>query len=489
MNDMTSPHGTAVAHEPDAAEKRFGGIITHSGRLLTAWVGLLLLWAPLPFGGVTPWALALLQGLAFVAFALAVWSVERLGDLRPAAAPAAALLGIALLGFLQALPWPAGWVGALSPGHADLWRQAAELPGVAAPSSPHLSFAPSATRGAALTWVAMAAALLAGAAVGRWRVRRRWLLVALGAGALFQIFFGMQQWFARSDVLWGVKIARAPRLQGTFVNPNHLALFLEMVLPAVLAWAWWATRQARKETQVERKLVLLAPPFLAWLVVFLGLAFTGSRGGLLGAVAGLGVQVLALAVARRRRTAFAGLGVLGAGLAVVAAVGLREGLGRALETSWEDVAQGARIQEYAGLLDLWRRFPVLGTGLGSFRDAFPQVQPLHLEGSWWHAHSDLLEILVTTGLVGVAVLVAGLWPVPIRLFRVLAGRGRSENRAAALAVLGALASVVVHEAVDFGLAMPGNAILLAILVGAGMTVPAAPTVPAVPVDRGALPQP
>jgi hypothetical protein len=57
------------------------------------------------------------------------------------------------------------------------------------------------------------------------------------------------------------------------------------------------------------------------------------------------------------------------------------------------------------------------------------------------------------------------------LLRVISGHGRSENRAAVLAVFGALASVLVHEGVDFGLTMPGNALTLAVLVGAGLAVP------------------
>jgi O-antigen ligase len=410
--------------------------------------------------------------MAFAALAGAAWGVERPRDLRPAVLPAAALVGVALLGLLQSLPGPAGLVGLLSPGHAELWRQAAELPGTPTPAAGSLSFAPAASRAAALTWAAAAAALLAGAVAGGRRVRRRWLLAALCAGALFQIFFGAQQWFARADVLWGVEIPRSPRLHGTFVNPNHLALYLEMVLPAAFAWAWWGSRQARMETQAERKLLLVAPPIVLWLTLFVGLAFTASRGGLLAVVIGVSGQALTVAAVRRRwRTALLGLGALGAGLAVVAAIGLREGLGRVLTLSMDDVSWGFRLREYRAVVELWRRFPVFGSGLGTFRDAFPHVQPLELQGTWWHAHSDLLELLATTGVAGAGLLALGLLPVLRRLLRVIAGRGRSENRAAALAVFGALVSVLIHEAVDFGLTMPGNALTLAVLVGVALAVP------------------
>lgn len=461
--------------------------------LLTGWLALLLLWAPLPFGGITPWATALLQGAAFAALVLAAWAVERPHDLRPALPPAGALAAIALLGLLQSLSWPAGLVSLLSPGHTEVWREAAELLGT--PSSPasRLTFAPAASRAAALTWAAAAAALLAGTVAGRRRERRRWLLAALCSGALFQIFFGAQQWFAHTPTLWGVEIPLIPRLHGTFVNSNHLSLYLEMALPSGFAWAWWAMRQARKETQTERKLLLLAPPALLWLTLFLGLAFTGSRGGLLGAALAVSAQAAVLAVVRRRwRTALLGLGALAAGLAVVAAVGLREGLGRVLTTSLYEVSHGFRAQEYRAVIDLWQRFPLFGSGLGTFRDAFPRVQPPNLQGTWWHAHSDLLELLATTGLVGVALLALGLWPVARRLLRVIAGRGRSENRAAALAVFGALVSVLIHEGVDFGLTMPGSAIVLAVLVGAGLAVPIdappAPTADAPPQAGPARPR-
>ncbi len=480
LKRMTSPHGTAVAATSTASvETKNGVIIRYSAGLLTGCLALLLLGAPLPFGGVTPWATAILQGMGFAARGLAAWVVERPRDLRPAALPAAALAAIALLGFLQALPWPAGLVDLLSPGHAEAWRRAAELSGT--PAADHLSFAPAASRAAALTWAAAAGALLAGAVAGRRRTRRRWLLAALLAGALFQIFFGARQWFARADTLWGVEIPLIPRLHGTFVNSNHLALYLEMALPAAFAWSWWASRQARRETHVERKLLLLAPPALVWLTLFVGLAFTGSRGGLLGAVIGVSVQALTAAAVRRRWwTALLGLGAIAAGVSVVAAIDLRGGLGRVLSTSLDDVSWGFRLTEYGAVLDLWRRFPVLGSGLATFRDAFPQVQPEKLQGTWWHAHSDLLELLATTGAVGIVLLAIGLWPVPRRLLRVIAGRGRSENRAAALALLGALASVLVHEAVDFGLTMPANALTLAVLVGAGL---------AVPLDEASLPDP
>jgi O-antigen ligase len=440
-------------------------MIRHSSLLLALLLALILLWAPLPFGGVTPWAAALLAALCFGALALAAVAAEPLQALRPAALPAAALAGMALLGLLQAAPLPAGLVAALSPEHAALERQAAAL---GAPAPARLTLAVASTRRAALGWAAAAAAFLAAAVAGRRRGLRRCLAGAVLAGALFQVLFGARDWFSRARTLWGVDLhATATRLRGTFVNPNHLAVYLEMALPVAFAWSWWALRRVRDEPRLERRIALAAPPAMLWLTLFAGLSFTGSRAGLLAAVAAVSAQGV-LVAGERRRWWLAPLGAVMAlaGVAAVAALGWREGLGRLLATSAADVSLGARLREYGAALDLWRRFPATGTGLGTFRDAFPLVQPAGLQGTWWHPHSDPLEVLVTAGIVGAALLAAGLWGLVRRLAAVLRDGGRSEDRAAALAALGVLVSLAVHEGLDFGLSMPGNAVTLAVLLGA-----------------------
>ncbi len=440
-------------------------MIRHSAALLALLLTLILLWAPLPFGGVTPWAAALLAGLCFGALALAAAAAEGARTWRPAALPAAALAAIALLGVLQAAPLPPALVAALSPAHAALERQAAELGGT---GPARLTLAATATRGAALGWAAAAAAFLAAAVAGQRREHRRWLGAAVLAGGLFQVFFGARDWSAHARTLWGVDLhATAVRLRGTFVNPNHLAAYLEMALAVAFAWSWWAARRARDEPRMERRLLLAAPPAMLWLTLFAGLSFTGSRGGLLAAVAAVSAQGL-LAAGGRRRWWLAPLGAMAAlaGLGAVAAIGWREGLGRLLSTSAADVSWGARLHEYGAALELWRRFPATGSGLGTFRDAFPLVQPADLRGTWWHPHSDFLEVLVTAGVAGAALLAAGLWGLARRLATVLRAGGRSEDRAAGLAACGILVSLAVHESFDFGLSMPGNAVTLAVLLGA-----------------------
>jgi O-antigen ligase len=431
-------------------------------------VTLLLLWAPLPFGGVTPWAEASLEVLAFLALAAACLALTSRSDLRPVALPAAALLAVALFGLVQALPWPVPAVALLSPGHADLYRRAAALLAPDPGSPPRLTVAVAPTLAAALLWAAVAAALVAGAVAGKHRRGRRALGAAFLLSALFQIFFGARNAMAGEKTLWGVEVPiTAARLRGTFFNPNHLAVYLEIALPLAFAWAFWTVRRARTDASLERRVLTVAPPVLLWIVLFSGLAFTASRGGLLAAIAAAALQGALLGI-HYKRWDLAPLGAAAAvvGVAVAAAAGIEEGLARLARTLPTDVSWGARRQAWAATVELWRRFPLTGAGLGAFRDAFPLVQPASLPGTWWHAHSGPLEILATTGVVGAVLLAAGFAPLFLRLLSVLQRGRRSEDRAAALAAIGALASVAVHESFDFGLTLPANALTLAVVVGA-----------------------
>ncbi|HVG10263.1 MAG TPA: O-antigen ligase family protein [Thermoanaerobaculia bacterium] len=440
-----------------------GGIIRHFGTGIAVLLALLLLWAPLPFASVTRWGSAVVQTAAFAALAFAALTA-RSRDLRAVAAPAAALTAIAVLGALQSLSWPRPLASVLSPRHAGL------MAAVAAGRSPlsPLSLAPDASGRAALTWAAVAAVLVASAVASRRRDRRRWLGAAILAAALFQVLYGAGRWIVRATEIWGVSVPGDPtRLRGSFVNPDHLALYLEISLAIAFAWGWWALRRARLELSAERRLLLAAPPVVVWLILFLGLAFTGSRGGLAAAVFAAGAQGLLLAGAARRK-GLAPVGALAvlAGVGIVAAVNLQAGFGRLAATSAYEVTWNARREVYAATWELWQGFPWLGTGLGAFRDSLALTQPAELPGTWWHAHSDWLELLATVGLLGAIAFLLGLVPLAVRLFKGWTADRRSEDRAAILAALGALVSLAIHESIDFGLTMPACAVTLAALLGA-----------------------
>jgi hypothetical protein len=444
-------------------------------------VAALLVAAPLPFGSVAPGPATTLLIATLAALALALWTADppATGSVFPRelAVAAAALAAVALLGGLQSLPAPAALTQLLAPEAVRLTRQARELAGPAPGASVDatagafvpLSLAPAASRAAALDWLLPAAGFLAAATLGSSRRARRTLGGALLLAGAVQVLIGVAQWISRSNTLWGVTLAdMGSRLRGSFVNANHLALFLEIALAVAFAWVWWAVRRTLLDGgRAEDRLLGVGPPAFVFLLLFGGLVLTGSRAALISALAALAVQGAVIGSRRGRKWLFAGgLAVGLAGVVAIAALGAEGTFSRLAASSVDELGGGYRIEAARATFGLFQRFPLTGSGLGSFQAAFPLVQPPTIPGFWRHAHADWVELLATTGLVGAALLGTGLFFYGKRLRQVVLHGERSEGRAAGLAALGALVAVAIHSCADFGLTMPANALALAVVAGA-----------------------
>lgn len=491
-SDSTRGSGTAPGSGRSSGHRPGGWLAWIAAGILAST----LLWAPLPFGGVVPDAAFLLRLSSFVAASVALASLAPAargpgsrsspGRLPGGASfwlPVAGLAALGLLAALQSQVWPPPLAETVSPEHARLWRQARGVLEPGAAPAPALSLAPSETHRQIWRWLSLAAVFLAAAVLGRRRRMRRALAAATVAAALFQVLYGARRWLVRATTIWGVEVPGLPtRLRGTFVNPNHLATYLELVLPLLFAWGWWGFQKARHEPAPERRLLLVAPPAVLGLTVLAGLGFTASRSGMAGAVAGL-VAMAALTLVEgarpsarfRRWPRLTGvLLAVAVALGVVGWLGFEQAYGRWVSTSVYEVTWGARAQVYGATWELWREFPWLGTGLGSFREAFPLVQPASLAGTWLHAHSDLLELLATAGVAGATCALTALVALLTRLVRGLRRGLRTEDRATALAGLGIAVSLLVHETLDFGLTMPANGFTAAVLLGVAANVPLRP---------------
>src|SRR5262247_3594619 len=141
-----------------------------------------------------------------------------------------------------------------------------------------------------------------------------------------------------------------------------------------------------------------------------------------------------------------------------------------------------RLEQWRSSIPMLATFPVLGVGLGAYKDIYFRFQPVALlPGRVYfpYAHSDLLQFAIETGPAGVAIALWALWRVLRDLVGAhLLGRGRCPVAEGAHArrsdpfsvgiMLGALAAVVAlggHSAVDFSARIPADGILGAACLG------------------------
>jgi putative inorganic carbon (HCO3(-)) transporter len=436
----------------------------------------LVVWAPLPFGSVTPGASAALVALGLATGALALMSERHLAIPTASRRIALALLAVAALGAVQAVPWHAEIARWAFPLHAEQTALTDRILDRGKPSGVALTFSPGSTLRTAAVWMAAAASLAAAALLGRSRRMRRALLGLLLLAALFQLTFGIQQWRLGSTTIWGVEVPnQAVRMRGTFVNPNHLATYLLIVLPALFAALWWMLRRLRASRRRDRRAVLLLVVAGIWIALFAGLAFTGSRAGMLAGFGGFALQLALIArVGEQRRVFWGGVALLGLAVAYVGYSSFEAGFGRLTRLTEQG---GFRLEAMADTWRLFLKYPWTGVGLGAFRAAFPLIHPVGEEGTWWHAHNDWLELAATTGVVGLAIVGYGLFWLVRGLARSWREGERSEDRAAALAAIGACVAVGLQELLEFGLTQPANSFTLAVVCGAALAVPRATAAP------------
>jgi hypothetical protein len=367
----------------------------------------------------------------------------------------------------------------------------------------------------------------------RTRVTGRLVLTLLGGGVLLAALALLEQVAGNGSVLWVTDVpAAAGRASGPFVNPNHFAAWLEMILPVALAYAvalyrrihrrlraaaeaargiGVSARRARVAVLVGSQRVLWAPLAAGAAVLLMAVAHlaTGSRGGTAALSVGLGVagagMLARVPVRTARRTvrrwlplalacAFLVLGALSVGGWMRSGDALDDG-----GVDGADVSLASRIAVSTTGWQVVRDAPLFGTGLGSWVHAFrPYIEPSIAGGIWNHAHNDFLELTAETGLTGAALVLFFALAVGGAVRRGgegLEGAGPRRDRqpgfrapdwAAALddtsrlrwGLAGGVAAILVHSAVDFSLRLPGNLVLamvvLAVLVLTGRRQPARP---------------
>lgn len=439
------------------------------GRGIIVWIcGAILVFAPLAYGAVHAWAYFSLGLIT------AVTSLIMLGWLlyKICVRPQELLLipypplwwlavGLVVLTIIQVYPWPQGLVTRLSP---KAWEIRALGNGYGLADFIPLSLNPYATwlEGLKL-WPAVTLFYLLIYAIDNRRKLQGLVGLILAIG-LFDVFYGF--FYHRSHVIWGWQNYHTTRFSGTFINPNHLATFLIMVIlqgfglflglsetvprlgnnssgwERIRGWS----RSEHMEPQLRRVLLLMLLLLLA-----VGLIFTGSRGGMISLLVGFALMAL-LAWSKKWRRGHIVIMVAFIGAALLYSLFL--GSEPALD-NFKDFDHHIRYQAFNGALGLFKQFPIFGSGIGTFGDVFFQYQPASLK-DWYflQTHSDWLQLLAETGLSGFLLVVIGCVVFFSVLIRQWGRRQQGFARGLAMGGIAALSAGVFHALIEFPFHIP-----------------------------------
>jgi len=268
------------------------------------------------------------------------------------------------------------------------------------------------------------------------------------------------------------------RASGPFINPDHFANFLAMILPlAVVGAIFPITLNSRRQSGADLRLPCAVAAFL----MAAGIVLSLSRGAWIASIVGVCLG-LAMSFRHARERAPAALRRLSArslpfalagfvifmlvllfliGPSARSAAGTRIGA-----TITQGDSLGLKPTAWRDSLRMIREFPIFGVGLGCWPELFPHYQRAPWMSFFFRQpENDYIQLAAETGLAGLAL---AFWfgAVVWRKCRAAAA-GLSVRRWPLFAALGAgIAGGLIHEFFDFSLHTPANALLFSVLLAA-----------------------
>jgi len=305
-------------------------------------------------------------------------------------------------------------------------------------------------------------------------------------GFAYALFGIVQRLSWNGKMFWTIPVASEASPFGSFINHNHFAAFLSMIVPIA---AGMLMDEGRRLFQAAEPggigsgprssgpgvySTFGAEPFarllLAAFVVAVmagAIAFSASRGAVLalaGAVVFYG-GALVVQGRVRRGEAIAGIVILGltAGLALWLGLGpLAEKL-YAISDVETEPSLFSRVLGWQWTVRIIGDFPLMGTGFGTFAQAWTRYYPPGTAAIWHEAHNDYLQLLSETGVIGIVVFAAALL---VYLWCYILPGVLKEGVGDRYAVHGVsigLIAVGLHSIVDFPLQINACALLFVVL--------------------------
>jgi O-antigen ligase len=293
--------------------------------------------------------------------------------------------------------------------------------------------------------------LIAAECVREEDARKRFAFALIVFGALYAFFGLAQEFMPNGKIFWLYRPKFNGAIYGSYVNHNHYAGLMEMLVPMPLVVSMGHLLKGGQRALVAFCAVLMAS------TIFL----SRSRGGMIAFALQIVVFAVLTLVQRRNPRVAIGLAVVCVlVLGFLFFVGKGQVLGRL-----GDLTPGVRLNMTKDSLRIFLHRPVWGWGLGTFPTVYPSYRSFYTNLFINEAHNDYAQLLVETGLLGFGLMVWFL----ISLYR----RGLPTSRrweykwdgALSLAALLGCTGILFHSFVDFNLQIPANAALFYALGG------------------------
>ena len=439
----------------------------------------LLIFTPIAFGSMELWAFSLMElGILLVIILFAIDKIiisVRNNPITHSPINASPHLHInasthlpiyAVLSFflllilLQMLPLPSGIIKIISPKTYALHHA---LSSASPALTFHLSFVPFATKIELIKWLTLSGFFLF---LLNWKLFNRnimnHLIIVIMLVGIGESLYGMLEFFSGHRYILNLDM-KVSSVTGTFINRNYFAGYLLMVIP--LGVGYFFSREAFQRSRfmgwrhwlssLDGKTLLIA---FGIILMILGLLFSASRMGIVSLLLSFSLMSFLFRKSQKGQR-FSKTTVLIFGLALLWAawIGLDAVISRffTLSESFEE-----RWKIWLNTFQIFKDFPLLGSGLGTFVHVFPMYRSFHIQGLVTHAENDFLQLLSEVGLIGIGLL---LFVFVFLFFRaVLAIRSfhsRYSQKYIGMGGMVGILALMFHSLVERNIQVPANAFL------------------------------
>jgi O-antigen ligase len=455
----------------------------------------LIVFTPIAFGSVELRAFSLMElGILLIIILWAIQSLLRPALRRVQGSPepymvqgelqsphsAFAMLFLSLFLFLilfQLLPLPSGVLKVVSPKTWALRHQllitnsSFELSALSFP----LSFVPFATQIEFFKWLTLIGLFFF---LLRWRHSKKdviRLIPIIMLVGVVESLYGMFEFFTgHRHILHLDGSALISSVTGTFINRNHFAGYLLMVIPLSVGFLF--SREALRRGQsmgwrhrlasLDGKTLLIG---FAVVMMILSLLFSASRMGIVSLLLSFSL-ISFLFRDPQRGHRFSKTSVLIFALALVWAawIGLDAVISRFFSVS-EGFEERWKI--WVNTFQIFKDFPLFGSGLGTFVQVFPMYRSFHIRGLVTHAENDFLQLASEVGIIGAGLLLILFF---FLFFKALSGirlmSHREAGRYIGISGLVGILALMLHSIVERNIQVSANAFLYVFILAVVLRV-------------------
>lgn len=306
---------------------------------------------------------------------------------------------------------------------------------------------------------------------------KRFIKTIIFMSFLLALFGIIQKLTWNGGIYWFWKPEYGGDSFGPYVNKNHFAGYMIMVIPLTIGFLIFKLNEYSSASSdssfskriAENEKVIAKTGLLIFFIIIIisALFLTLSRGGIMSFLVSMVFLGIGLTIMRRGRKKL----WIGLMLALLLIISLdwfgmepiAKRLGSLQQITREE-PHNPRLEIWKDTLRISRDFPILGTGFNTFSHIFPKYKNLDRQLKFIYTENDYLQLLSETGLIGLAIALSFLVIFFIKTIKTWYGRHDIYVKSLVLGGLTSLVAILIHSLTDFNLHIPANALLFTIIL-------------------------